>query len=512
MKKSIALLTAALLAGSAIAQSAAHSTLRVGVAALSSGHDPARDLTNAAIQFHYNIFDTLILKDHTSENPVYEPGLATSWTWVEDNILELELREGVMFHDGTELGASDVKFSLERVQPEPPYATAYDRLFSNLDRVDVIDDSTVQIVYERPDPIAIDILTTSETSIIPEGYFTEVGGSDEFRLAPVGTGPYAVESFTPDDSMTLTAFAGHWGEPAPADRIEISLVPEVVTRITALVNNELDLITNVPSDQLSSIQNTAGVHSASFIAPVFHVIFYHTNHPTNTWLHDARVRRALNLAIDRELIAETVWNGDAAVPNGFQYASYGDLYDADRAGLTYDPEAARALLEEAGYDGSVIDLDVYEAYYTNGELTSQVLVQMWEEAGLNVQLHVGRPFNTYTDDNQIRYWSNPMYFPDPVGAMAPFWGPGGSRIPQFWTPGAEYDALWDTVRFSTDAAERSEAHAAVLDYFEEEAPATILFQPLEHYGVRDEITWQPLIGSRGYLMDFRSYNLSFNHD
>lgn len=137
---------------------------------------------------------------------------------------------------------------------------------------------------------------------------------------------------------------------------------------------------------------------------------------------------------------------------------------------------------------------------------------MWEEAGLNVQLHIGRPFNTYTDDNQIRYWSTPMYFPDPVGAMAPFWGPGGGRIPQFWDPGEEYAVLWDVIRFSTDADERKQAHIEVLDIFEEEAPATILFQPIEHYGVRDDVSWQPLIGSRGYLMDFRSYNLSFDNE
>lgn len=157
-------MSAALLGSTALAQAPETNTLRVGVTALPAGHDPARDLTNAAIQFHYNIFDTLILKDHTSEQPVYLPGLATDWHWAEDNVLEVTLREGVLFHDGSTLTASDVKFSLERVQPEPPYATAYDRLFSNLDHVEIVDDSTVRIVYTRPDPIAIDILTTSETS------------------------------------------------------------------------------------------------------------------------------------------------------------------------------------------------------------------------------------------------------------------------------------------------------------------------------------------------------------
>lgn len=495
---------ATLCAGSVFAQNDERPVLRVGTQDLASVIDAGRDHSNVGAQLHFLVFDSLIHRDPTNVEPVFLPALATSWRFASDTELELTLRPDVRFHNGAVMTAEDVKFSIERLLSGvfAPYESIRGQFFTNLERVDVVDDLTVRVVTTRPDPIILTLLSTSQAAIVPKAYVEEVG-FEEFGLEPIGTGPFSVTSFTPRENATLDAFAGHWGDAPNIARVEMRAIPELSTRMTALVNDEVDLVTNIPPDQVNVIADAPCCEVREYLTPIFHVIFYDTHDEV---MQDVELRRAMNLAIDRELLVQALWNGDAVVPSAHQFPQFGDLYDPDLEVLRFDPEQARTLVAESSYDGQVIPTNTYVSYYTNGSLAMQAVAEMWTSIGLNVDLQI-RDRGT-SDDMRARIWSNPMYFPDPAGSYGVMWGPTGARVPQHWVPAhPEYDAIYERFRFSPEPAQRRAAYRELMEIWEEEAPFTILYQPIEYYGVRDDVEWQPLPGHQPYVLDFRTYNL-----
>ncbi|XHC11457.1 ABC transporter substrate-binding protein [Labrenzia sp. ac12] len=140
---------------SLMATSAFATELTVGAANVSSYLDPGRDHSNVGSQFYYNAFDTLIAKNHDTTDTEWQPGLATEWKLVEPTIMELKLREGVKFHNGADMTADDVVFSLNRMYQAdfPPYQVrARDRL-ENFEKAEKVDDLTVRIHAKRPEPL-----------------------------------------------------------------------------------------------------------------------------------------------------------------------------------------------------------------------------------------------------------------------------------------------------------------------------------------------------------------------
>jgi peptide/nickel transport system substrate-binding protein len=500
----VCLALAALSFGAAFAQADPRPMLRVGTQDLASVIDPGRDHGNVGAQLYYLVFDSLVHRDPTSVAPTYVPALATSWHFVSDTELELSLRPDVRFHDGTVMTAEDVQFSIERLLSGAfaPYESIRGQFFASLERVDVVDDLTVRVVTTRPDPILLTLLSTSQAAIVPKAYVEEIG-FEAFALEPIGTGPFRVASFIPRENVTLETFADHWGEAPHVSGVEMRAIPELSTRMTALVNDEVDIVTNIPPDQVNVIGGAPCCELREYLTPIFHVIFYDTHDEV---MSDPKLRQAMNLAIDRELLVQALWNGDAVVPGAHQFPQFGDLFDPSLDVVRFDPERARALVAASSYDGQVIPTNTYAAYYTNGALAMQAVAEMWEAIGLDVDLQI-RDRGT-SDDMRARIWSNPMYFPDPAGSYGVMWGPTGARVPAHWVPEhPEYDAVYERFRYSLDVAERSAAYRELMLIWEEEAPFTILYQPIEYYGVRAGVHWQPLPGHQPYVLDFRAYNL-----
>lgn len=232
-----------------------------------------------------------------------------------------------------------------------------------------------------------------------------------------------------------------------------------------------------------------------------HVLVYNTANPV---IADPRIRQAMNLAIDRELLVEALWAGKTVVPLSHQYPEYGTLFDADREGLVYDPERARALLAEAGYDGAPIYYSTNPNYYINTVPAAQAIMEMWKAVGINGKLNLVEDVRGVPEDQlMVRTWSNTTRFPDPAGGLWNLWGPHQSvQRNGEWAP-ETFNALGEKLDATADLAERRVVFQQMLDIWEEEAPGTILYQPLETYGVRKSLKWQPY--SHFYL-DLRNYN------
>lgn len=509
------LLTTALVALPLVASA---QEITVGAANVAPYLDPGRDHSNVGSQFYYNTFDTLIDRDHGKLELEWVPALATSWKLVEPKVMEFKLREGVKFHNGADMTADDVVFSLNRMIQAtfPPYVVrAKDRL-GNFLRAEKVDDLTIRVVAEREEPLWETLMSLQQVMIVPEAYIKGLTGKDDvaedsdyeaFALAPVGTGPYKVATFQPGEKLVWERFDDFWGETAPLERATVVQIAETASRVTALKTGEADIITNVAPDQLSLIDSDPNLKTEGSATALFHVMIMNQNHPK---LRDPRIRQALSLAIDRDALNEALWLGKAIVPSTHTMAEMGALHQPDLVTFEYDPERARKLLEEAGYDGFEITFDTAATYYTNGLLAAQAIMEMWDAVGINGRVNVQDQWSGNDPEMMVRNWSNPMYFADPFGSFGVMWAPGGpSESEGRFNTDADYAKKWDRFRFSTDVADRNAAYVELMEEIKQDPPMLPLYRPFESWGMKQSVNWAPMPGHIPYVLDFRAGSISF---
>ncbi|QPM90599.1 ABC transporter substrate-binding protein [Pseudooceanicola algae] len=509
------MLTTALSAG--LATTAMAADITVGAANVSSYLDPGRDHSNVGSQFYYNSFDTLIDRDHTKLESVWVPALATSWELVDPKTMELKLRDGVTFHNGEAMTADDVVFSLNRMFEATfaPYAVrAKDRL-GNFTSAEKVDDLTVRIHAEREEPLWETLVSLQQIMIIPEDYTKGLTGDpavaedsdyEAFSMAPVGTGPYKVAEFMPGEKIVWERFDDFWGDMAPLDSATVVQISETASRITALKTGEADIVTNIAPDQLALIDNDANLKTEGSATALFHVMIMNQNNPK---LEDPRIRQAMSLAIDRDTLNAALWQGKAIVPSTHTMKEMGDLYMPNLVTFEYDPEKAKALLEDAGYDGFEITYDTAATYYTNGLLAAQAIMEMWAAVGINGRVNVQDQWSGNDPEMMARNWSNPMYFADPFGSFGVMWAPNGpSQGEGRFNTDADYAEKWDRFRFSKDVEARREAYAELMERIKQDPPVLPLYRPFESWGMKQSVNWAPQPGHIPYVLDFRAGAIS----
>lgn len=478
-------------------------TLIVGVQGLPGAMDPTNELSNVGTRVTYSVFDMLIRRDFLDNNKLV-PSLAVSWERTSDTVLQLKLREGVTFHNGDPFTAEDVKFTFDRLRlPETKLVEAQS-YFASFKEVRVIDPLTVEIETNEPDPLLEKRLATWGSWIIPMNYHQSVGGDEAFAQAAIGAGPYKVVSLTPDDELVLERYDGYWGEKPPVRQIIFKVIPEASTRVTALINGEVQIITNIPPDQIATLEGATNATIKQIPLANMHVLRYNTKHPV---LQNKLLRQAMNLAIDRQLLIDTLWGGKALALRGHQFEEYGDLYNPDRPYTAYDPEKAQQLVAESGYDGALINYETEANYYTNGLAAAEAIIEMWKAVGINAQVRLRQPGESIpAEESMVANWSNSSILADPDGALWRGWGQQSGVQKNYWTAPEEFNQLGLAARTTLDTAVRFANYQQMLDIWEDEAPGTVLYVPVENYGVANDVLWEPY---PFYYMDLRAYNLAF---
>lgn len=507
------------LATCSLATLAQAAELNIGASNLSTYLDPGRDHSNVGSQFYYNVFDTLIDKDHTSAEAKFVPGLATEWHMVDDTTMEFKIREGVTFHNGEELNADDIVFSFNRMIKAtfvPYQVRAKDRL-GNFSGAEKVDDHTVRVHSIKPEPLWETLINMQQLMVLPEEYtkgltgdpkVAEDGDYEAFSLAPVGSGPYKVAEFIPGDHVVWERYDGFWGEAAPFDKVTVRAIPEMATRITALKNNEVDIITNLPPDQLATVNSDSNLKTEGMVTPLFHVLIYNTQ---NELMANPKLRQALNYSVNRDVLNEALWLGKSVVPSTHTMPEFGELYMPELNTFVYDLEKAKALLAEIGYNGETIRMDTDPVYYTNGLLAMQAIQEMWAEIGIKTELNVDTKWTGNDPTMNVRNWSNPMYFADPFGSFGVMWAPGGpSEGEGRFKPDADYAEKWERFRFSPKVADRKAAYAELMDRIEQDPPMLPLYQPYESWGMRKNVNWAPFPGHIPYVLDFRAGSITID--
>jgi peptide/nickel transport system substrate-binding protein len=477
--------------------------LIIGVQALPATLDPAQELSNVGSRVNWTPYDTLIRRDFLNGD-VYVPHIATSWNRSSDTVLDLTLRNDVTFHNGDPFTAADVVFTFERLftATEESGLVEAGTYFATVAAVEQTGDYSVRITTKAPDPVLINRLASWGGWLVPRAHITSVG-QEEFERTGMGTGPFRFTSFVPDNEIVLERYDGYWGELPPVKKITFRVIPEVAARVTALINEEVDLVTNIPPDQVESVQGQDHVEIRDVILSNVHVLVYNTHQPGLT---DKRLRQALNLGIDRQLLIDAIWNGTARAKHGHQFPEYGQLFNAERPLTAYDPDRARQLVEESDYAGEEIPYQTEAGYYTNAEQTAQAIVPMWQEIGVNAVVEINDEGKS-GEERFAHTWSNSSILADPEGGIVRGWGPGSNVQAQYWTAPEEFNTLAEQARTTLDPQVRYDCYQRMLDIWEDEAPGTVLYDPAEFYGVNRSVNWSPY---PLYNMDLRAYNLSFN--
>jgi len=394
---------AALLATTALTLSAASAeTLRWSRAAEALTLDPHSQNEGPTTTLMHQIYEPLIVR---APSGAMEPALATSWAPSADdpNVWVFEIREGVTFHGGEALDASDIVFSLNRAMTE---TSNFKELLTGVTEVRAAGDYTVEVVTDGPNPLLPNNLTN--IMMMDQGWseangVTEVqdyaAGEDSYAARNTnGTGPFVLQSRTADVETVLTQNADYWGMDMFAmDVTEIVFTPiqNPATRVAALLTGEVDFIQDVPVQDLQRVTDTDGIGLAT--AAQNRVIFFGMNVGDDDLtldsveganpLADVRVRQAMDIAINREAIQQVVMRGQSA-PAGVISPPPVNGWTAELDDYpAYDIAAAQALMEEAGYgDGFSIQLDCPNDRYINDEAICQAAVGMLAQLDIEVNL------------------------------------------------------------------------------------------------------------------------------
>lgn len=268
------------------------------------------------------------------------PGLAESWEIAPDGLSWVfTLRSGVTFHDGVALTAEDVVFSFDRAMAEGSL-NAQKALFAGINEVTAIDDTTVEIGLDAPNGALLFNLAWGDAVIVSPA------SAETNATNPVGTGPFRFAQWVQGDRVELVRNPDYWGTPARLEKVTFKFIADPTAAFAAMMAGDIDAFPNFPAPE----------NLAQFAAdPRFAVLVGSTEGETILAMNNARppfddlrVRRAVSLAIDRQAVIDGAMFG-YGTPIGSHFAPHHPAY-VDLTGLTpHDPEAAKALLAEAGY-------------------------------------------------------------------------------------------------------------------------------------------------------------------
>jgi peptide/nickel transport system substrate-binding protein len=392
----------------------AQSSITIGMQLEPPNLDPTAGAAGAIDEVVYaNVFEGL-----TRYNPdgTVSPALAESWEISEDGMVyTFRLQAGVTFHDGKEMTADDVKFSLDRARDETS-TNAQKALFAGIEEVTVIDPATVQVTLSAPSGAFLTNMAWGDAVIVaPETAETNATN-------PIGTGPFRFSRWVQGDRVELERYADYWGEAPALDRVTFRFISDPTAAFAAMMAGDLDAFPVFPAPE----------NLAQFEAdPRFEVIVGSTEGETilamnnaAPELQDVRVRQAISHAINRQEIIDGAMFG-YGTPIGTHFAPHNPDY-VDLTGLSqHDPDTARALLAEAGHaEGLTLSLKLPPPPYARrgGEIIAAQLREVGIETEIEnlewaqwlEQVFRGKDFDltivSHTEPMDINIYARPDYY------------------------------------------------------------------------------------------------------
>ncbi|SPJ26356.1 ABC transporter substrate-binding protein [Palleronia abyssalis] len=476
-------LAAALLGATALGAQA--QDLRIALQSDADVLDPDQSRTFVGRIVYASLCDKLV--DITPDLEII-PQLATEWEWSEDGTsVTFTLREDVTFHDGTPFNAEAVARNIERSQTLEESRRKSE--LSSVTGTEVLGEYEIRFDLASADATLLAQLADRSGMMMSPDAFDEAGA--DFGLDPVCSGPFEFDERIAQDRIVLTKFDDYWNaEEINFDSVTFLPIPDTTVRLANLQSGDIDILERLAATDLGQAESDGGINVESAVSLGYQGLTFNVDNGErgdNPWGNDARLRRALSLAVGRDIINQVVFEG-AFAPGNQPFPPNSPWYDDDHPIPERDVEAARALLEEAGYaDG--ITLEVQVPNTTVPLQLMQVVQSMASEAGINIEI-TSKEFATLLQDqsagdftaSQIG-WSGRV---DPDGNIHQFMTTEGG-INDSGYSNEEVDRLLDAARTTNDQAERQEFYNQARDILNEDAPIVYLYHQTWIWALDDDI-------------------------
>ena len=461
--------------------------------------DPHLHLETPASNVLLQIYDTLLFRDKDLN---LVPWLAESWRSVNPTTWEFKIRKGVKFHNGEDVDAEAVKYSLERIIDPNTKPQRQITFFSLVERVDVVDKHTARVITKKPFPVLPNNLALLG-NIVPPKYFKS---SDMAHLAknPVGSGPYKFVRWNKDEQIVMEANEQWWGGAPKVKTLVFRPIPEHAVRVAALQAGEIDIAVNIPPHLVPIIDKHPKLYvtKAPSVRTIFIPIYTHKFDTTNKLVgpvehptKDKRVRQALNLAVNIDEVIKTVLEGQAIrVASPLTPKHFG--FDPKMAPYKSDPDAVKKLLTEAGFpNGLDLVLNSPDGRYLKDKEVSEAVAGQLTKAGIRTKVRVYE-WTTYLNKYVYVHGADPMFL---IGWGNTNWDADGTLFPLFRSGqplanfyNADFDGLVEDAKVNTDPKVRLERYAQALKLFRDEAPVIPLYQQMDLYGANKRVGFQAL--------------------
>lgn len=487
-----AVLASASLLGTAATLSPAFaaSQVTIGVTETISSYNPHGD----SISMGYGIWCEVYgcLGTYNFEKGAYEGMVVESWTVDKDDpkIWTFKLRQGLKRHgDGKELTSEDVVHAMDRMANDPQ--TRQKQNVKHVVSVTAVDKYTVKVVTKEPTAPLLEFLF-DRVMITGKDLYDKYGAKDADRKYPLGWGPYKLKEITIGQRIVLEKDPTNvFAKPENPDTLIFRIMREPEQRVTALLNNEIQIAQFIPphlAGRIASATNAEVVPTSSV------ELMFLAMSPKQKPFDNPMARKAACLAIDRDAIIKAILGGqaerlDAPIGEG-QYGYNPD--DAAKMKVPYDPKQARELLEKAGLVGAEIELETPVGRYVNDKQVTEAMIPMLNAVGFKAKLKTPEWPTLWAD---VQKGKVPFYYMgrggvvDPSPAFAQYFETNGS--PRIGFSSEKVDALLQKERATFDPEERKKVLNQAFAQIVEEQPACFMWKHKLLYGIAKSVAYVP---------------------
>jgi len=442
----------------------AEEVLRVAQVADISTLDPhkANDIYSANLM--KQIYNNLV---KINENMEVQGDLAESWENPDKTTWIFHLREGVMFHNGEEFTAQDAKFTIERLlDPETGAPGAW--LLKEVSSIEVMDKYTLKVITKKAFAPLLSNLARYELSMLNEKAVKEAG--EDYAKNPVGTGPFVFEEHYYGDKVIITKFDDYFEGPAGVDKVIYRAIPEDATRVVEMESGGLDIIYNLPPQELERLSNNDDL---KIIEALGQSTLYMGFNAEVKPFDNKKVRQALNYAVDKTAIIDAIFFGKAEPSYGPLSPSIWGFDKSLSHAYPYNPQKAKELLAEAGYpDG--FQCVMWTDPRTERKSVTELIQAYLSEIGIMAEIQI-MEWSTFipatskgADGMFVLGWTGTGDADGGLYARFHSENIGSSNRHHWGTP--ELDKMLEEGRTTVNVEERKEVYNEIQSYIVEQAP------------------------------------------
>lgn len=337
--------------------------------------DPHKALAAGTKEILFNVYEGLLKPDSQGNNI---PAVAESYSVSEDLMTyTFKLRDGIKFHNGKNVTADDVKYSIDKFAGISDGSEPLVSAFSVIEEVNIIDDKTVDVVLNTPDTDLPTYLAMVSAAIIPKD-------NENPDTVAIGTGPYKYVSRSPQENVICEAFDDYWGEKANIKNVTFKVEANADSIVMDLLGGSIDFYARLTIDQVKQLNDEFSVYEGTM--NLVQALYLNNNVKP---FDDVRVRQALSYATDVDEILDITAEGKGTKIGSSMFPAFGKYYDESLCELyPTDIEKAKELLKEAGYEnGFNMTITVPSNYQPHIDV-AQVLAEQYKKIGVNAEIQL----------------------------------------------------------------------------------------------------------------------------